>query len=131
MIGRVARLKGILLQRCPGCYEGRVFRSGLIMNPTCPRCGVRFQREAGYFLGAMYFSYPLALSVLLPLLLVVRLAVPAWTFVECVVVACFGFLPFVPVTFRYSRVLWLHFDDHWDRFALDREVSRPLPTVER
>ena len=31
----------------------------------CPVCGLQFHREQGYFLGAMYISYGLALAFLL------------------------------------------------------------------
>ncbi len=31
------------------------------MHDECPSCGLRFNREPGYFLGAMYVSYGLAL----------------------------------------------------------------------
>jgi len=34
------------------------------MNEHCPHCGLRFEREQGYFLGAMYISYGLALPMI-------------------------------------------------------------------
>jgi len=43
--------------RCPVCREGSVFSGPYAMNATCPRCGIRFERENGYFLGAMVFAY--------------------------------------------------------------------------
>ena len=50
-------LSAIVRQRCPRCWKGRMFRGGLSMNDPCPECGLIFQREEGYFLGAMYVSY--------------------------------------------------------------------------
>ena len=32
------------------------------MTPRCSVCGLKFQREEGYFLGAMYISFGLALG---------------------------------------------------------------------
>ena len=37
------------------------------MNDPCPVCGLVFEREPGYFLGAMYFSYALAVFIIAPL----------------------------------------------------------------
>ena len=53
-------------QRCPRCRQGPIFGGLIRTNEYCPQCGLRFEREQGYFLGAMYFSYALATGVLLP-----------------------------------------------------------------
>jgi uncharacterized protein (DUF983 family) len=42
--------------RCPNCERGRLFRKGFIMNETCPYCGVRFERQPGESVGAMYLT---------------------------------------------------------------------------
>lgn len=42
---------------CPACGQGRIYRSLQQMNPECPHCGVRFEREEGDFLGAMVIAY--------------------------------------------------------------------------
>ena len=34
------------------------------MHERCPVCDLKFEREAGYFLGAMYVSYGLALVII-------------------------------------------------------------------
>src|SRR5262245_48048790 len=57
--GLLSRLGAVLRQRCPRCRTGPVFRSLLRMNDPCPHCGLVFEREEGYFLGAMYVSYAL------------------------------------------------------------------------
>src|SRR5262245_55169361 len=54
-----SRLGAVLRMRCPRCRTGRVFRSLFRMNDPCPHCGLLFEREEGYFLGAMYVSYAL------------------------------------------------------------------------
>src|SRR5262245_38918403 len=61
--GTLARLWAILAQRCPRCLTGRVFRGTFAMNDPCPVCGQIFQREEGYFLGAMYVSYVLGCGI--------------------------------------------------------------------
>lgn len=79
------------------------------MNPSCSVCGLRFEREAGYFLGAMYFSYTLGVLTVFPvavvLALIVGLSVPA-----VIAIGVVQTLVSLPVFFRYSRILWLHMD---------------------
>src|SRR2546427_2942302 len=52
-----ARLHAIIRQRCPVCFQGAMFRGRFEMSATCPVCGHRFEREPGFFQGAMYVSY--------------------------------------------------------------------------
>ncbi len=42
--------------RCPNCEQGRMFRSFFNMNPTCPECGVRFERSSGESLGGVMIN---------------------------------------------------------------------------
>jgi uncharacterized protein (DUF983 family) len=108
------RLRAIARLRCPECGEGSVFRGVFAMNEVCPVCGLRFQRESGYFLGAMYFSYGLAIPIILLFTLVVYLLFPRWRLYQDVLLAWLIFLPLVPPIYRYSRVMWMHFDRYFD-----------------
>jgi uncharacterized protein (DUF983 family) len=103
------RLRAILTQRCPVCLQGKMFRGALTMNAVCPVCGHRFEREPGFFQGAMYVSWVLGvfylgvLAVLANVFLVPRIGI--WGAAACVVaihLAC------IPAVFRYSRVIWAH-----------------------
>ncbi len=86
------------------------------MHERCPVCDLRFEREQGYFLGAMYVSYALGLAVLGSLVILtwwlVGLENP-WNLAPSVVI----FLLFVPAIFRYSRVIWMHLDRAVDRLS--------------
>jgi uncharacterized protein (DUF983 family) len=108
------RLPAAFLQRCPRCLEGRVFEGVFAMRPTCPVCGLGFQREPGYYLGAMYFSYAIACFFITTLTLSLLYLFPGHDDKVLVLVAGALFLPLVPLTFRWSRVLWMHFDQIFD-----------------
>ena len=112
-----ARLLAVAAGRCPRCRHGRIFRGRLAMHPACPTCGLRFEREAGYFTGAMYVSYVLALPVLALCVAAVYLIAPQLSFESTIALAAVVFLPFVPVLFRYSRILWIHLDQTVDPSA--------------
>lgn len=44
--------RGALL-RCPACGSGHLFRHWITMAETCPRCGLRFARIEGHWIGAI------------------------------------------------------------------------------
>jgi uncharacterized protein (DUF983 family) len=94
---------------CPRCRQGRIFRGQLAMNEACPVCGLRFGREAGYYTGSMYISYMLSALLLGGLTLLVWL-ITRWPVEWALAGAGVVFLLFVPAVFRYSRVVWIHFD---------------------
>lgn len=106
-----SRLAAMLRQRCPRCREGKIFATWLRMHPVCPQCGLKFDREQGYFLGALYFSYPLSVMLIgLGLWLGVLLC-PEWRLEKTLfLIALPAYLPCVPLIFRYGRVLWIYLD---------------------
>ncbi|MGH9750264.1 MAG: DUF983 domain-containing protein [Candidatus Polarisedimenticolia bacterium] len=104
------RIRAVLRQRCPSCLEGRVFRGLFAMRDVCPECAWRFEREPGYFVGAMYVSYGLALPILAGLVLLVHAFRPAWSEYAAMGAALPVFLPLVPILFRASRLIWMHLD---------------------
>jgi uncharacterized protein (DUF983 family) len=40
-------------RRCPYCGSGKLFHHWVTMVPDCPRCGRHFEREQGYWAGAL------------------------------------------------------------------------------
>jgi uncharacterized protein (DUF983 family) len=60
------RVIALLAQRCPVCLQGKVFHSLLGMHRERPHCGLRFERETGYFLNAMFFAYALGFVLIAP-----------------------------------------------------------------
>ena len=109
-----ARLGAAATGRCPRCRHGRIFRGQFAMHEACPVCGLRFERESGYFTGAMYVSYALAVPVMAVCVVAVLLVAPSLSFEATVGVAALLFLPFVPAIFRYSRIFWIHLDQTVD-----------------
>lgn len=87
-----------------------MFRRSVTMHDVCPACGHVFEREPGYFVGAMYISYALAIPMYLLLVAILRSFMRG---ASDIAVLAAG-LPLVclaaPLLFRYSRVIWMHFD---------------------
>lgn len=79
------------------------------MPPRCSDCGLRFEREPGYFVGAIYVNYGMTVAVTLA----GYFALDTW--LEPTVgqqLALWGaFVVLFPLwSFRYSKALWLSLD---------------------
>lgn len=103
-------LAAVVRGLCPRCRGSAVFRGRIAMHEQCPSCGLKFEREQGYFLGAMYISYAFAVVLITTFFWLVSLVAPQASFETVLVAATVVFLPFVPAVFRYSRVLWMYID---------------------
>ena len=101
-----------LFLRCPHCGKGKLFRRGFTMYERCPVCGWSFEREEGYWTGAVAVN--LVVTELLVTLLVVPLAVwLAITQQPITLLVITGLplafiLPFV--FFRHSKSFWMSID---------------------
>jgi len=60
MLGHGLRL------RCPRCGVGSLYRKPFKMADNCDRCGLKFEREQGYFVGAIYINYGATIAVAVP-----------------------------------------------------------------
>ena len=105
-----SRWAAMLQQRCPRCREGKLFESRTRMHKECPVCHLVWEREPGYFLGAMYVSYPIAIAFLSLFMLLFHLLLPDLNLYWVGLLAIAAFVPFVPLVFRYSRTIWVYFD---------------------
>ena len=83
------------------------------MFERCPVCDLRFEREPGYFLGAMYISFVLGLSVV-ALIAAVLWVVTGWGFTKYTIWAVVLFLPLTPIIILFARVLWIYLDQTVD-----------------
>ena len=79
------------------------------MYERCPACGLKFEREQGYFLGAMYISYALALVTIVTFGVILWLATH-WSLTRVTICALVLFLPAAPTLTLFSRVIWIYLD---------------------
>jgi Protein of unknown function (DUF983) len=83
------------------------------MHDECPACGLHFNREPGYFLGAMYISYGLGIAVIVGFGAVLWW-LTNWRLNKIALWAIVLFLPFTPMLTFLSRVLWIWLDQSVD-----------------
>lgn len=83
------------------------------MCERCSVCDLKFQREEGYFLGAMYISFGLAL-VIIALIAALLWAATGWWITKATIWAVVLFLPLAPAISLFARVLWIYLDQAFD-----------------
>ena len=95
--------------RCPSCNHAPIFSGIYVMNSKCPACETVFEKESGYFIGAMIASYFLGVFLALPvlLLLIFYYQVDMGMAIGATILQTFLLQPLL---FRYSRILWIQIE---------------------
>lgn len=122
-----------LLKRCPVCGQGRLFRRWIRMLKVCPRCGYRFHRNPGQWLGSWFLNVCLVQTLVVVAL--VTAAGISWPRTSAVLLLILALLTavVVPVAFfPFSRTIWIAIDlvmkplDFDDDVAPGYELEREL-----
>ena len=83
------------------------------MCERCSICDLKFEREPGYFLGAMYISYVLGVSIMTPIAALLWF-LTGWWITKVTLWAAVMFLPLAPTITLLARVLWIYLDQSVD-----------------
>jgi len=112
--GYLSMWPAIINARCPRCRVGKIFANqtyslkGQKILKECPRCGMVYEREPGYFYAAMYVSYAFIVAELVTLAVGTSILTGSknpWLYTGILLSVVVVLAPF---NFRYSRVLLLH-----------------------
>jgi len=104
----------IIQGKCPKCGQAHVFKkqanlfSFPQMKETCDVCGYKFDREPGYFLGAMYFSYALAVLQSILTFLVCYFFFPALSTLATLLIIIGVVILFAYKNYKLSRIIYMH-----------------------
>jgi len=117
-----------LTRRCPRCGAGHLFQGPRLwgwftLAPDCPRCRLHFEREEGYWAGALAIN----IGITFGLFAIVFIALVAATIPEIPVVPLLAVLvPIVVITpivaYPFSKTIWMAVDH---AFLLRLEPGRP------
>ena len=108
--GKAKRLlsRGLRL-RCPECGLGRLYRAPFRMKAECEYCDLVYEREQGYFIGAIYLNVIGTESLLLGTLLIYGLVTGKVN--EPILTVLIGLALVLPLLFfHHSRSLWMSID---------------------
>ena len=123
--------------KCPRCHKGRIFennfaynfKNGVKMNPNCSECGLKYERETGFFYGAMYVSYALMSGILIVWFLsdLLWLQMNALTLATLVVSTM---IVLFPIVYRWARIIWLNFFVRYDKtYSITKTEPKELKTI--
>jgi len=108
-------LTALLRGKCPQCREGKIFKYPLhkiskfsLMNARCPHCDVSLEPEPGFYQGAMFVSYAIAVAVIvvMGLIMFFLLNDPSeWVYIGAITPVL---ILIAPWNFRCSRILYLY-----------------------
>jgi uncharacterized protein (DUF983 family) len=111
LMGKLAR--GIR-KKCSRCGGGKLFRNWFTQLEDCPTCGLHFEREAGYFLGAMMVDFA-GTELVFVIVLIASLAAtwPDLPVARLTILLVATNLA-VPLLFwPFSRTLWIAMERHF------------------
>ena len=100
-----------LTRRCARCGSGKLFRRWVTMVPDCPRCGLHFEREPGYWAGALAINFVctgglLVMTLIAALVLTIPEVHVAPILAVLIPIAVLGPIVWYP----FSKTLWLAID---------------------
>jgi uncharacterized protein (DUF983 family) len=112
-------MKRGLLRRCPRCGNGGIFDSYFKLKESCPTCGYSFERESGYWVGAIAINMAVAEAIFFVVFIAAILAtMPGVEWIPLLFVALIT-NAVVPVLFYpFSKTVWMAGDLYFHR---DRE----------
>ncbi|MDH5826199.1 DUF983 domain-containing protein [Sphingobacterium faecium] len=100
---------------CPRCRKGPIFTGNTYgfktqkMNTHCDYCGLRYEREPGYFYVSMFVSYAFTVAEMVSSCLLAFLITgnddSFWLYAS---VALLSVLILSPFNYRYSRVVLMY-----------------------
>lgn len=109
------RITACFKGKCPNCEEGNAYKKtkGLSiklpqLEDRCSVCNHKFNKEPGFFQGAMYVSYGLAMAIALSTFIICQ-----FIFEKTFDLRIFGIISVVVTLFslknyKYSRVIWMY-----------------------
>ncbi len=115
MLAKSSLLYGIMNCKCPQCHRGNLFMDSnpyhlkhlLAMNHRCNACGLYFEKEPGFWTGAMYVSYGFIVLLVISSLVILHIFFNQP--IEVVMGVNLGIVILgYPLLLRYSRVLYLY-----------------------
>lgn len=103
-------LKGIALNLCPYCFQGHVFLGIYKMNASCPHCGVVFEKEPGYFMGAVIAAYFIGAFSVVPTI-IICIFILQLDLLFSLGMGCAQIIALHPFLYRYSKLAWIFIEN--------------------
>jgi uncharacterized protein (DUF983 family) len=110
-----SQFSAALHAKCPRCRRGDLFANSMygfktqVMHKECSYCGLRYEREPGYFYVAMFVSYALTTLQMIAIgvltYMITKEDDSPWIYMATIFT---GIILLSPFNYRYSRVILLY-----------------------
>ena len=109
------KLYSISKLKCPKCNEGNLFvasnpyrvKNGLAMNERCPVCQQDFKIEPGFYIGALWASFPIII-IFIAILSVILLVGFELELTLFFIIISTVLLLLQPLIIRWGRAIWIN-----------------------
>ncbi len=101
--------------KCPSCRQENMFKkrglfvynNPLDMHENCSNCGQKYEIEPGFWIGALWASYPIVVIIETPFIFtaIASESLNIW-YTYGLMIAAFGV--FFPLMVRLGRSIWAH-----------------------
>jgi uncharacterized protein (DUF983 family) len=106
----------IFALKCPRCRQGDLFQKkgllvyrGIIDMPKhCPVCNQKYEIEPGFWIGALWTSYPIVVLIEIPFLALAVMNTAAMGVWAPLLLMLPAFLIAYPLMLRLGRSIWIH-----------------------
>lgn len=110
----ISKYSAIIKLKCPSCRQGDLFtKKGLVvfskmieMPKNCPVCNQKYEIEPGFWIGALWTSYPIVILIEFPFLMLALFneTLGPWIPLSMMLVA---FVLAYPIMLRLGRSIWI------------------------
>ncbi|MEC4005710.1 DUF983 domain-containing protein [Flavobacterium sp. SUN052] len=112
----------ILKNECPNCNKGKVFSDNFFfslgfpkMNKHCSNCNFKFEKEPGYFFGAMFVNYAITVGEALITFFISSLFFEKTFDFRVLYIIGFVILLLASFNIRLSRMIWIYAFKNYSR----------------
>ncbi len=100
-----------LTKRCPRCGQGGLFHRWTEIVNQCPRCGLIFEQEDGYWVGALTINTIVSLVLFAAMIgLVVAITWPNIPVYPTMAVGTVAGIIFPFLFYPFSKTIWIAID---------------------
>lgn len=111
----MASVINILKCKCPNCKKGKMYNQlGNIllfrvpkMNTTCSQCNFKFEKETGFFFGAMFVSYALVVAEMVASVILFKFILD-FSYINVFFLSIITAVLLSFINFRVSRSIWIY-----------------------
>jgi uncharacterized protein (DUF983 family) len=115
-VWKETKLYSILKLKCPQCHKGDLFLNKNPYNlktldkmpPRCKVCALDFERESGFYYGAMMVSHALT-TVIAVIIHLTVFHFYGWQISAHLIFLLSFIIGLFPLVFRIARAIWINF----------------------